>query len=128
MVVTMALDGKSINIGLQNFNEDFIIMNRTTIQGPTGMVNAWSDGPKVSLAPMFDNSMETRQAMAAGVTSTGTIVAPIEMQNILKFDTYLKWVGRNTYVRLTDDGVKTPSMASVKQIQFSAEKVAVLPK
>ena len=117
-------------MALNNFNEEFVIMNRITIQGPAGPSNAWADGPSVKLAPSFDNSTEMKIAMAQGVKSTGWIAAPMELRSVLKFDTYLRWGKYNTYVRITDDGVHTPDYATLpmRQTQYSAELVNILPR
>ena len=96
-------------MALNNFNEEFVIMNRITIQGPAGPSNAWADGPSVKL---------------------GWIAAPMELRSVLKFDTYLRWGKYNTYVRITDDGVHTPDYATLpmRQTQYSAELVNILPR
>lgn len=116
-------------MSLDNFKEKFIIMNKSIVKLPVGLVIIWSEGADVMLAPSFDNSMQARQAMATGAVLTGTIGVPIEYKGLIVYDTYLKWVDQNLYVRIGDFGVQTPSFASdeMQMIQFGAEKITILP-
>lgn len=104
-------------------------MNKSVVNLPIGPVITWSEGAEVMLAPAFDNSMRAREAMANGAVLNGTIAVPLEYKGLIVFDTYLKWVSQNIFVRIGDYGVQTPSFASdeMQMIQFGAERVSLLP-
>lgn len=116
-------------MSLDNFKEKFIIMNKSIVNLPIGIVITWTEGAEVMLSPSFDNSMQAREAMALGATLTGTIAIDLIYKGIIVFDTYLKWVSQGIYIRIGDFGIESPSFASdeMQMIQFGAEKIKILP-
>lgn len=106
---------------------EFILLERTVENGPSGPVVIWNDGVLFSCLLTLDNSMNARIGEQAGVTSTLTGLVDIETP--LKFYDVFRRISDGRTYRITSepDERRIPASASFHVKAFAAEKYE-LPK
>lgn len=108
---------------LDQFSTEFIIMEKQRIaDGEGGFITEWHEGESINLALRHDQTMQARRAMAEGVTSVYTFLAPKNCG--LDFHDVLKRVSDGQCFRITSNSGDsiTPPMATMDLTSFTAEK------
>ena len=98
------------------------MLDKTTISdGRGGIVSTWTLGAEFQAAVMFDTSMESRTAEAAGVTALYTVTTT-KAVNLQYHDVFMRASDQKIF-RVTSDGddKKTPKGAKLNMRQVSAE-------
>lgn len=111
------------------FEEELIIMNRTTQPAPGGGITVtWSEGAKITAKMQISNMPETLIAQAQGVVATGYLVVDTSLEKYLTLNTYLKYPKGKYYVRITDIGIVEAGERFFNDRQFAIEQVQRLPQ
>lgn len=93
-----------------------------TADGYGGYINTWSKGVSFQAAIVLDNSIEGRQALAAGVTGVYTVTTRKSMN--LQYHDVFKRLSDGKFFRVTSDGddKHTPASAGLNMRNVSAEE------
>ena len=103
--------------------EDVVLMEKKRVpDGEGGFTTEWAEGVQFKAAISFDSSMEARTAEKQGVTSLYTVTVPINAK--LEYHDSFKRLRDGKVFRVTSDGDDkiTPTSASFKFIQVTAEE------
>lgn len=98
------------------------------IPGGGGSIVRWVEADKFVGILQFSNSMNTRQAIANGVQSNGTLSIAKKYQSKVKFDSYIKDPKNGYYARIMDGGIIESGQGHFDTIQFAVQQTASLPK
>lgn len=95
---------------------------KKTPDGEGGYTNTWTEGATFKAAIVFDTSIEARTAEKSGVSSLYTVTVPNGLQ--LEYHDVFRRLSDGKIFRVTSDGddKKTPSAASFKVSQVTAEE------
>lgn len=107
---------------LQEAYEDFIIMNKKTVEdGYGGYDTLWTDGATFKGALVHDSSTQAMIAQAMGITSTYTLTTPKNV--VLWFHDVVKRKSDSSIFRVTSNGEdeKTPNSATLNMRQVKLE-------
>lgn len=115
-------------MALRNFDEAIIIMDRVTTNTPSGIVSVWREGAGIQASITVKDGLEIFAAMAQGVKVTGYIVVDRKDAEFIKYNTYIKWVSRDLYLMISNDGIQAPTISSMPIAQFAVEVLRGLPK
>lgn len=103
--------------------EEFTILDRITVDdGYGGVVTRWVDGANIVGAMVYDESSTMKVAEALGSTSVYTFTVRKNVN--LDFHTVVRRASDGKIFRLTSnsDERKTPNLASLNMLQYSAEE------
>lgn len=100
----------------------------TTADGYGGYHTTWVEGAEISVAIVYDSSMQARVAEKQGVTALYTLTTRKNVN--LQYHEIIKRVEDGKLFRVTSDGddQKTPASASLNMRQVSAEELEALPR
>lgn len=99
------------------------MLDKTTVSdGRGGMVSTWTLGAEFKAAIVFDTSMESRRAEAAGVTALYTVTTQKGV-NLQYHDVFQRLSDKKIFrVKSDGDDKKTPESAGLNMRQVSAEE------
>ena len=99
------------------------MLDRTTISdGRGGIVSTYTLGAEFQAAVVFDTSMESRRAEAAGVTALYTVTTT-KAVNLQYHDVFQRLSDKKIFrVKSDGDDKKTPESAGLNMRQVSAEE------
>lgn len=103
--------------------EQYIIINQIKVpDGYGGTTDAWSDGPKIKGAMVFNTSQEARTGQALGVKSLYTFTTQKNVN--LQYHNVIKRLRDGKIFRVTSDGDDsfTPASASLNMRQVTCEE------
>ena len=103
--------------------EDVVMLEKKRVpDGEGGFTTSWADGVQFKAAINFDSSMEARTAEKAGVTSLYTVTVPLNCK--LEYHDSFRRLRDGKVFRVTSDGDDkiTPTVASFKFAQVTAEE------
>lgn len=99
------------------------MLDRTTLSdGRGGIVSTYTLGAEFQAAVVFDTSMESRRAEAAGVTALYTVTTT-KAVNLQYHDVFMRGSDKKIFrVKSDGDDKKTPDSAGLNMRQVSAEE------
>ena len=102
------------------------MLDKTTVSdGRGGIVSTWTLGAEFQAAIVFDTSMESRRAEAAGVTALYTVTTT-KAVNLQYHDVFQRLSDKKIFrVKSDGDDRRTPDSAGLNMRQVNAEEWAL---
>ena len=108
---------------LSQMSDTFIIMEKSRVpDGESGFITTWREGPEIDLSVRHDQTLQALRAMAEGVTSVYTFLAPKNCG--LDYHDVVKRKSDGQCFRITSQAGETvtPEMSSLQLTVVTAER------